>query len=222
MIKNKIKQLMHRVDALTLRERLLVLAAAIMVIGGCWEAFLAGPLEARERAASLKIEATQERIAQLDAAMAIAAEGIGGGITDQFARVQALRREVEAGAESMRIFTSDLIDPAQMRFVLEDLIRRQGKLALVRASNLPVRPMLEPENPDEAADDREGPLVFRHGLILELEGTYLDCLDYLEAVEQLPWKIHWAGLRVQAEEHPRNRIILELLTLSLDEDWIGV
>lgn len=222
ILEQKTKQLMHRIDALTLRERLLVLAAAVMVIGGLWEALLAGPLETREQAASLQIEAARERLEQLDAAMAVAAEGIGGGITDQFERARALRRQVEAGAESMRVFTSDLIDPAQMRFVLEDLIRRQGTLELLRARNLPVRPLIEPETSADATAEREDPVLYRHGMILELRGSYLDCLEYLRAVEQLPWRIHWAGLRVQAEEHPRNRITLELLTLSLDEDWIGV
>jgi MSHA biogenesis protein MshJ len=222
MITQKAKELMHRVDALTLRERLLVLAATLMITGGAWEAFLAAPLEAREQAASRSIETTRGRLDQLDTAMAVAAERIGGGITDQFDRVEALRREVIAGAESMRVLTSDLIDPAQMRFVLEDLIRRQGKLELVRASNLPVRRLLEPDPPAGPTDDSDATALYRHGLVLELEGSYLDLLDYLETVEQLPWQIHWTKLRLEADEHPRNHITLELATLSLDEDWIGV
>ena len=223
MLKQNASKLMHSIDVLTLRERLLVLAAAIAVIGGLWEALLAAPLEAREMAARQRIESTRDRLQQLDQAMTVAANDIGGGITNQFERLDSLRREVESAEERVRVFTSDLIDPAQMRFVLEDLIRRQGKLALVRASNLPVRRLIEPG--PEASDDATeatGPVLYRHGLVLELEGSYLDCLEYLEAVEQLPWQIYWAHLRVETETHPRNRITLELLTLSLDEEWISV
>ena len=223
ILKQKAKALMHSIDALTLRERLFVLAAAIAVIGGLWEALLATPLEGRETTARQRIESTRDRLQQLDQAMALAAEGIGGGITDQFERLGPLRRQVEAAEERVRVFTSDLIDPAQMRFVLEDLIRRQGKLALIRASNLPVRPLIERE-PQAPGDDSEetGPVLYRHGLVLELEGTYLDCLSYLAAVEQLPWQIYWARLHIEAEQHPRNRITIELLTLSLDEEWLSV
>ena len=71
-----------------------------------------------------------------------------------------------------------------------------------------------------AGDDR--PMLYRHGLVLELEGSYLDCLAYLAEVERLPWHIFWGSLELETEQHPRNRITLELYTLSLEEEWIGV
>jgi len=221
MLGQKLKRLMQSIDALTLRERLFVFAAALMVVGGAWEALLAAPLEAREARASARIEETRERLAQLDEALAVAAQGIGAGMSDQFDRLRTLRRRVEESEESVRVFTSDLVDPAQMRFVLEDLIRRQSGLTLVRASNLEVTPLIDrdAESSDAAGD---GPMLYRHGLVLELEGSYLDCLAYLEAVERLPWQIYWSRLALETESHPRIRITLELNTLSLAEEWLGV
>lgn len=218
----RLKKALQSVDAMTLRERLLVFAAALMVIGGAWEALLARPLEAREQAASSKVEATRERIAELDESIAVAAQGIGGGMSEGFERLRRLRREVEESEQSVRIFTSDLVDPAQMRFVLEDLIRRQQGLELVRASNLEARPLIEDEPAGDDAVKGDGPMLYRHGLVLELEGSYLDCLAYLEAVERLPWQIYWGRLNLATETHPRIRITLEIHTLSLDKDWIGV
>ena len=58
--------------------------------------------------------------------------------------------------------------------------------------------------------------------MLTLKGNYLDGLAYLEAVERLPWHIYWARLEFSADEYPQNDIVLELRTLSLDEEWIGV
>jgi MSHA biogenesis protein MshJ len=57
---------------------------------------------------------------------------------------------------------------------------------------------------------------------LVLEGTYLDCLKYLEAVERLPWQLYWGSLQLETQRHPRTRISIELHTLSLEEEWIGV
>ncbi len=222
----RVTKLIQSVDALTLRERLFVFAAMLAIVAGAWEALLATPLEAREAAAQRKIETTRERLEELDQALQLAAQGIGGGMTGHFDRLQTLRRSVSEGEELLRIFTSDLVDPAQMRLVLEDLIERQNDLVLVRAANLEVRPLIEPDLTQEAlqqeaaADD--APTLYRHGFVLELEGSYLDCLSYLSDVELLPWQIYWHSIRLDAQNPPRNRIVIELYTLSLEEDWIGV
>lgn len=222
----KVLKALKSVDALTLRERLFVFAAMLAIVAGAWEALLASPLEAREGAAQLKIETTRERLEELDQALQLAAQGIGGGMTGHFDRLQTLRRSVSEGEESLRIFTSDLVDPAQMRLVLEDLIERQSDLELVRAANLEVRPLIEPENAQidvqAQTPDDDTPALYRHGFVLELEGSYLDCLAYLTEVERLPWQIYWHSIQLDSQNPPRNRIVIELYTLSLEEDWIGV
>ncbi len=222
----RVTKIIQTIDALTLRERLFVFAAMLAIVAGAWEALLASPLEAREAAAQLKIETTRERLEDLDQALQVAAQGIGAGMTGHFDRLQTLRRSVAEGEESLRIFTSDLVDPAQMRLVLEDLIERQSDLELVRAANLEVRPLIEPdeaqlEAQDEASND-DTPTLYRHGFVLELEGSYLDCLAYLTEVERLPWQLYWHSIRLDSQNPPRNRIVIELYTLSLEEDWIGV
>lgn len=218
----RLNSALERVDALTLRERLFVFAAVLAIIGGAWQALLAGPLNARETAARTRIEATRARLAQLDEALALAAQGIGEGMSGHLARVESVKRQIEQGQETLRVFTSDLIDPTQMRLVLEDLLERQRGLTLVRAANLEVEPLIEtePQPGGEAQDD--APMLYRHGFVLEVDGAYLDCLAYLEDVEALPWQLFWYSLELDASDHPRNRIVIELYTLSLEEDWIGV
>ena len=218
----RIAKLVQTIDALTLRERLFVFAAMLAIVAGIWEALLAAPLSAREAAAQRKIQTTSERLEELDQALQLAAQGIGGGMTGHYDRLQTLRRQVAAGEESLRIFTSDLVDPAQMRLVLEDLIERQTGLELLHASNLDVRPLIEPEQTEDESPPENAPVLYRHGFVLELEGSYLDCLAYLTEVERLPWQLYWHSIRLDGQRHPRNRIVIELYTLSLEEEWIGV
>jgi MSHA biogenesis protein MshJ len=222
MLRERVTKLLRNIDALSLRERLFVFAAMLVVIGGAWEAFLAVPLEARELVATNKIQSTRERLATLDESVTVAAAGIGDGMSGQLERLRGLRTQVAEGRDSLRVFTSDLVDPATMRFVLEDLIRRQTGLQLVSVSNLPGRPVVEETGVPDAAPATDGPRLYRHGLVLVVEGSYLDCLRYLESVERLPWQLYWTRLELQTEEHPRNRITIELNTLSLEQDWIGV
>lgn len=221
-VRAKIVKLQQTVDALTLRERLFVFAAMLAMTAGLWEALLAAPLGAREAAAQQKITTTRERLAQLDQALQLAAQGIGDGMTGHLNRLQTMRRQVAESEEALKVFTSDLVDPAQMRLVLEDLIERQAGLELVHGANLDVRPLIEPEQAASELQSDGPPLLYRHGFVLELEGSYLDCLSYLTEVERLPWQIYWHSIRLDAQNPPRNRIVIELYTLSLEEDWIGV
>jgi MSHA biogenesis protein MshJ len=222
MLRQRVTQLLQRIDALSLRERLLVFGAMLVVIGGAWEALLAAPLDAREVIASAKVESMRERIGQLDEALDVASHGIGDGMTGHLDRIRVLQQQVASADESVRIFTSDLVDPAEMRFVLEDLIRRQTGLKLVSVNNLAGRPLIELEADGANAAASSGPKLYRHGLVLVLEGSYLDCLAYLETVERLPWQLYWGSLVLETEQYPQSRITIELHTLSLEEDWIGV
>lgn len=225
-----IVKLRDRVDALTLRERVLVLGAAIVVVVGLWEAVLAAPLDAREQRVSQRIEQTQQRIGELNRAIETAAQGISDGMPAKTNRLEALRERVAANDESLRVLASDLVDPAQMRDVLEDLILERPGLELVQVRNVPAEPMFdaaddESDNDGTTASGPRGeaaPKLYRHAVVIELEGTYLDALEYLREVESLPWQLYWPRLELETEQYPRTRIVLELHTLSLDEEWIGV
>lgn len=216
---DRIRKLQVAVDALTLRERLMLFIGVLVVAGGLWEALLARPLEAREAVLSGQITTAQQRLTQIDQAMTLAAQGIGDGMPAYLERLRILEQQVAETEETVRVFTTDLVTPMQMRSVLEELIERQQGLELVRASNLSVRPLVER---DETAGESDEPMLYRHGLRLELEGSYLDCLDYLAAVERLPWKLYWGSLSLSMEFYPDNAISIEIFTLSLDQEWIGV
>ena len=226
-MKERIEKIRQSVDRLSLRERLFLFAAALFVVGGLWEAVLAAPLTAREQIANGKVTSLEERLRVLDASLMATAAGMSEGVPEQLERLRALRARVAASDEEMRIFTTDLVDPAEMRSVLEELLRRHAGLTLVSAVNRAAELVLVDEEPapGEAPPEKpssDAPRLYRHSLVLELTGSYLDCLRYVESVERLPWHIYWSRLEVEADEYPMNRIVIELTTLSLDEEWIGV
>jgi MSHA biogenesis protein MshJ len=77
--------------------------------------------------------------------------------------------------------------------------------------------------PDSLTADEDPSAVtfYRHGLEIEVEGSYAACLDYLNAIEALPWRLYWQVLELDVIDYPLNRIRIEVGTLSLDEEWIG-
>ena len=61
-----------------------------------------------------------------------------------------------------------------------------------------------------------------HAIEIVIDGEYADILDYLAALEALPWKFRWTSLDLSTAGYPRNRVRIELSTLSLDSTWLGV
>jgi MSHA biogenesis protein MshJ len=67
----------------------------------------------------------------------------------------------------------------------------------------------------------KGPL-FRHGVQLVLEGSYLDLLDYLTRMEQLPTQLYWGDMQLQVISYPRVELTLDVFTVSLDNKWLNL
>ncbi len=224
----RVEKIMQTVDRLSLRERLFLFAAMLTVLSGAWEALLAAPLDAREEAAGNKITALQQRLATLNESITTTADGMNDTLPSALDRLRTLRDRVAKGDEQVRLLTTDLVDPAQMRSVLGELLQRHSGLRLVSATNLPPRPLLDDAaaaaegQAGDAAPKSDAPKLYRHTFVLRLEGGYLDCLSYLQAVERLPWNLYWGRLEVASGDYPNNEIVIELRTLSLDEEWIGV
>lgn len=220
-LRDRIAALVVHIDGLSIRERIFVFAATLIVVGAAWEGLLNGPLEARTDATRAGIEAASQRLGQLDDAIAVAAAGLDGGVTDRVQVLRSLREAVAEREEELRVFTSDLVDPAQMRLVVEDLISRQDGLELVRTFNQPAAALLE-DDQDIQDEPSAEPNLYLHRLNLQLEGNYLELLRYLTSIEELPWRIFYSRIDIETIEYPRLKIDLELSTLSLEKEWLGV
>jgi MSHA biogenesis protein MshJ len=61
-----------------------------------------------------------------------------------------------------------------------------------------------------------------HPVEIVIEGSYLDVLEYLRALEALPWHFYWKVLELNSGTYPLNRVRIELSTLSMDKEWLGV
>src|SRR5262249_27246435 len=68
--------------------------------------------------------------------------------------------------------------------------------------------------------EARGPYV--HPVEIVLEGSYLDVLTYLQSLEALPWRFYWRVLDLQSGKYPLNRVRVELGTVSMTREWIGL
>ena len=213
-ITTKLTSLQASVDKLSLRERLLVFATVLMLFGSVWYLSLMEPLTQRAVNSRTEIESLQVRIETANRSLEDQVLQISGSGTEYQDRFAGVQRRIDAINESLGDYASELIDPAEMARVMEGVLKEQSKLRLIRIRNL------RPEALSAAADSRSA-TFYKHGLEIEFEGSYKACLDYLQEIENLPWRFYWQVLELEVLEYPRNRVRLEVSTLSLNEEWIG-
>ncbi len=213
-LRDRLAPLLSRVDALSRRERLLVLVTMLVTIAGFSHMLLIEPLGKRADVSRGDLAALKESIETANRNLEEQILQLAGGGGEKRARIAMIKQRIDEINAALGDYASELIDPAEMARVLEGILRRQSSLRLVRIRNLP---------PEAIADGEESDVTrfYRHGLEIEVEGSFAACLDYLTEIEALPWRLYWQLLDLEVVEYPRNRIRLEVSTLSLDEEWIG-
>jgi MSHA biogenesis protein MshJ len=76
--------------------------------------------------------------------------------------------------------------------------------------------------PADAAQQPAGPVLYRHGVELTVDGSYADLLTYLKALEAMPQRVLWGGVQLKVEQHPKATLTLRLYTLSLSRTWLEI
>ncbi len=189
-----LNRFLARLNAMTLRERFLVFAVVVVVLGVLThEAFIA-PLTRLQR----------ERAAQIDrssAAMEVQRSRIESEIAERRReRVAELRAEVARMEEERAAVEQEIAamsegasDATALKAVLARVLERTGKVTLVRMST--TEPSLAPP-PGAGAAGAGG------GLDITLGGGYLDLMEYLAALEVALPQARWSALRFTSETVP--------------------
>lgn len=215
------ERLSLRIDALSLRERVMVFAA--LLAGVVWLAYqlVLGPLFERQQALGQKITQQQNTIASIESQIDARARG---STTDPDAanrqRLEELAAETDKLGADLRAMQQSLMLPQQVVPLLERMLRANGRLRLVSLQTLPVTGMAGSAPAGAAPGKPAQELVYRHGVELTLEGSYADMVDYLAALQALPVRVIWGKAQLDASAYPASRLTLTLYTLSLDPDWM--
>ncbi|MGD0492723.1 MAG: hypothetical protein ABSC32_14355 [Steroidobacteraceae bacterium] len=218
------RPLIERLDALTLRERLIIFGAGVTLVYIAWQTLLMDPLAARAKSAEQHLAEVRRQASVIDQIgtassqdPAVAAALRNRALSE---RLTALDREINSAAQGY-------VAPQRMNELLQALLAEQHGLKLISLTNLPVESLSQPDGPKVdghagnsiAAGDR-GP--FLHPVEIVVEGDYASVVAYLRAVEGLPWRIHWRKLELAAGHYPVNRVKLVIGALSLSPDWMSV
>ena len=207
----------EKFDRLSLRERVFILAAVLVVLVGCLNALLINPVDGRRKALLQEVTTLGSQIAMTDSGVEAA---VSSDPTHAAAeQLQALQKQLQGIDSQLLAQSAGMVPPDHMAEAIQDVLRLQHGVVLISLRNLPPT-RLPAERPADSADEDRRPYV--HTTELLVEGHYLDVLDYVQALEKLPWHFYWRHLEITATHYPTNRVRIELATLSPDGDWIGL
>lgn len=212
------RQFTLRIDALSLRERALLMLGAFMVLFLLWDWALMGDIGARSKAVTNEIDVMQDRMRQLNAVIASSARRGGDPNVALQSDIKATRTRIASLDQILDARAGNIIPPQAMAGVIEQVLVRQGRLKLVSARSLPPSPLFE----TAASEDDALNAVYKHGLELEVEGRYLDVLGYLRELESLDWQFFWEAVVLEGIDYPSNRVRIRVYSLNFEEGWLGV
>lgn len=217
-----------KVDALALRERVLIFFAIAFLLVALVNMFFLDPLLAQQKKLSTQVVQQQEKMKDIQAQIANLLQAKKSDEdSPQRLRLAELRQEIEAGSTYLQGRRDRLVPPEKMAGLLEQVLKKNGDLQLVSLQTMPVAPLIDDVNNDTTVPPVQ-PLVvpdkqvFKHGVQITVRGSYLDLLQYLNALEHLPVQMFWGMAKMNVVQYPAAELTLTLYTLSLDKIWLQV
>ena len=145
-------------------------------------------------------------------------------------QLTALKTKVAELDAILKTASAQFVTADEMIGFLNDLLINGNKLELVSMEKLPLefsvlKTIENKRNSRKKADLKNSKVVseakiYRHGVIFTLSGRYIEIVKYLQALENMPWRIFWESTSLNTETYPNSIVSFEIYTLSLDENWL--
>lgn len=224
------EKLVEKIDGISLRERVLIFAAVAFMLVALIQVLFLDPLLAEQKRLSVQVVQQQEMMkdiqAQIGALLQARRDDAASPLRQRLSQVKQQLADGNAYLQSSR---EHLVHPEKMADLLEQVLKKNGRLQLVSLQTLPAAPLIEKAaKPDGAGAqpvsttaEPDGQ-IFKHGVQITVHGSYLDMLQYLAALEQLPTKMFWGMSRMNVVQYPTAELTLTLYTLSLNKTWLQI
>ena len=232
-MKARLKVWMDRVDAMSLRERLMIFVMLAVVLVAVVMTLAIDPLSKKQKLLTQTLTQTQAQTQAAEAQMQALAEASkrDPDLSNRL-RLAALETKRKNAYTALASVQQGLVAPDKMTELLRDLLGRNPRLSLISIKTLAPRALTDAAKPTEptlksdAKSPEKSPTkdlgLYKHGVEISVEGSYADLVAYLVDLEQLPWRMYWGSVNLSAQTYPISRLTLTVYTLSLDKTWLSV
>lgn len=232
-LQDKARELQVKIDALTLRERGLVLLSVLAVLYLFWDALIMGAVHGRGSELEQRMEQLQGQVKSLQAE-AKTLSAVAAIDPDRAHKQTAaqLKRELADIDKRLADLSQGLVSAEQLPRVLEDVLHSSSELTLVKMQTLGVEKLaLAAKGGPKSQAQKTGATavnyevadgVFKHSVAITVRGSYFQVLTYLQTLEALPWGFYWEWLEYRVTDYPQAEVVLRVYTLSAEEGLLGV
>ncbi len=221
---SRLAQINDKLNALSLRERILLfITLSVLLIYLCWM-FWISPVRAKTSDLQRQNRSLQQKVTTLTATSRQLQQRIRQGVHQQAAfKLRQLRQELARVRKILQQQTSALIEPNEMFALMQQMIFAESNLTLTRIKRKQVQALFKMTDKDTAtADQQHAPVVYRHVMQIGFDGRYRDVLNYTRKLEGLQWKLIWDRIDVHSLKYPRVHVDIEISTLSDKKSWVGL
>lgn len=211
--------LVNKINDMSLRTRGLIFAMAVTILIVLISTMFIEPQLAKQKALSQKTVQQQSEIKSIQAQLlAMADARKTDPDTANRAKLESLRLQLVQIKALLQVKQQQLIPPDKIAGLLEEMLSRNRQLQLISLQSLPAS-TVKGEGEHETDVEKE---FFKHGVEINVRGSYFDLLDYVAQLEKLPSQMFWGKASLTVEEYPISRLTLTLYTLSLDKAWLVI
>lgn len=221
-VKDKWLQAQARFEAFELRERALMVGAAIAVVYLAYEFIVFKPIAdvaviaaAQERVASQNITAAE---AELSVLQALAERDPDVRLKQE---IQQLQGKLSALDDELATLAVGLIKASELPVLLHQMLAQTQEMRLVSLTTLPVELIeLQADKLESTANDDVPTTMaqlFKHGVLLKLEGNYSATYEFIKVLEESQWQFYWDSVDYQVKEYPFASVTLRIFTLASDK-----
>ncbi|MDX8400102.1 MAG: agglutinin biogenesis protein [Gallionellaceae bacterium] len=223
------KNILDKVDSMSLRERVLIFAAAAFLLVWLIETSFLEPLLTQQKKLSAQMSQQQQdmKLIQKQVEATVKAKNDIEHSPTKI-RLSEAKQQLADSNVFLKGYRERLVEPGKMAQLLQQVLNKNNRLQLVNLKTLPVTPLLEKKKSIKPIFSilKNAPeldkQVFKHGVELTIRGNYLDILKYLKSIENLPTQMFWGKAEMHVDRHPTVSLTLTLYTLSLDETWLTI
>ncbi len=232
----QLKQLQEKIDARILRERALIFLSAVAVLFMLWNFIIQAPIDNKLQAAQLQLtDVNAQRTAAQTQITAATQALLSDPNRLKKAQITQLQADIAAVDAQLQNTSQSLINAEQLPQVLQDVLQKTSQLTLLEVVTLPAEE-LHIASADELSVNKDTKVsavggektgtnsigIYQHTVELRVAGNYFQVIQFLRALEGLPWRFYWKALDYHVMEYPNAEIILRVYTLSSEEGLLGV
>ena len=217
----QLQPLFEKFDALNERERISVMLLSVVAIIIVFVEFVISPMNQQYNILDKQIVSLQSQTKQLKSQiLVLKTKQTRDPDFQEKQKIKLLDEQISGLDVHLKERMHGLIEPKQMAKVLEVVLTQNTDLKLQRVQSLGAEPL----SPIKAKEGEEAEElgIYRHGMQIEFKGSYLSMLNYLKALDELPWNFYWDVLELNVDKYPTASIVITVHTLSFHEGWIGV